>query len=93
MNARGGDISRFFAVLNTFLSDKDASLIAVGPSVSLTDNSCYQLFAYTGRYYIYNASFRCYPFMDISLPVAIEVNDVDGELGYCESPLNTGDSQ
>ena len=82
MNARGGDISRFFAVLNALISDKDTSLVPLGPSVRLVDNSYYQLFTYIGRYYIDNASFRHYPFMDISLPVAIEVNDVDGELGY-----------
>ena len=82
VDARGGDISRFFTVLNALLSDRDPSLIPAGPSVRLADNSYYQLFTYIGRYYIDNASFRYYPFMDISLPVVIEVNDVDGELGY-----------
>ena len=81
--SHGGDISRLFTVLNTLLSDRDATLNPVGNApVRLADGSYYQLFTYVGRYYIDQASFRHYPFMTISLPVAIEANDVDGELGY-----------
>ena len=79
----GGEISRLFTVLNTLLSDKDASLNPVGKApVRLADGSYYQLFTYVGRYYIDRASFRHYPFMTISLPLAVEANDVDGELAY-----------
>ncbi len=79
----GGDISRLFTVLNTLLSDKDATLNPVGKApVRLADGSYYQLFTYVGRYYIDRASFRHYPFMTISLPLAVEANDVDGELAY-----------
>lgn len=80
---RGGDISDFFIVLNTLLSDKDSTLRPVGADpIRLADGSYYQLFTYVGRYYVDWASFRHYPFMNISLPLVIEANDVDGELGY-----------
>ena len=83
VESHGGDISRLFIVLNTLLSDKDATLDPVGEApVRLADGSYYQLFTYVGRYYIDLASFRHYPFMTISLPLALEANDVDGELGY-----------
>jgi hypothetical protein len=79
----GGDISSLFIVLNTLLSDKDSSLTPVGQApVKLADGSYYQLFTYVGRYYVDRASFRHYPFMSISLPLVIEANDVDGQLGY-----------
>lgn len=79
----GGDISRLFIVLNTLLSDKGSALNPVGAApVRLADGSYYQLFDYVGRYYVDRASFRNYPFMTISLPLAIEANDIDGELGY-----------
>ena len=80
---RGGDISSLFIVLNTLLSDKDSSLAPVGKApIQLADGSYYQLFTYVGRYYVDRASFRHYPFMTISLPLVIEANDVDGQLGY-----------
>ena len=83
VETHGGDISSLFIVLNTLLSDKDSSLGPVGETpVRLADGSYYQLFTYIGRYYVDKASFRHYPFMNISLPVVIEPNDVDGELGY-----------
>lgn len=83
VEGHGGDISGLFIVLNTLLSDKDSGLAPVGKApVRLADGSYYQLFTYVGRYYIDQASFRHFPFMTISLPLAIEANDVDGELGY-----------
>ena len=83
VESRGGDISSFFIVLNTLLSDKGSSLVPVGQApIKLADSSYYQLFTYVGRYYVDRASFRHYPFMTISLPLVIEVNDVDGQLGY-----------
>lgn len=83
VESHGGDISSLFIVLNTLLSDKDSILNTVGTEpVKLADGGYYQLFTYMGRYYIDRASFRHYPFMSISLPLAIEANDVDGELGY-----------
>ncbi|MFO7628044.1 MAG: hypothetical protein R6W06_00715 [Prochlorococcaceae cyanobacterium] len=83
VEGRGGDISRLFIVLNTLLSDKDSALRPVGEvPVRLADGSYYQLFTYVGRYYVDKASFRNYPFMTISLPLVIEANDIDGELGY-----------
>jgi hypothetical protein len=83
VETHGGDISSLFIVLNTLLSDKDSSLGTVGETpVRLADGSYYQLFTYIGRYYVDKASFRHYPFMNISLPVVIEANDIDGELGY-----------
>ena len=48
----------------------------------LEDGSYYQLFTYIGRFYIDLASFRHYPFTTVSLPLALEVNDVDGLLDY-----------
>jgi len=83
VESHGGDISGLFIVLNTLLSDKGSVLDPVGKMpVRLADGSYYQLFTYVGRYYVDQASFRHYPFMTISLPLAIEANDVDGELGY-----------
>jgi hypothetical protein len=83
VETHGGDISSLFIVLNTLLSDKDSNLRPVGETpVRLADGSYYQLFTYIGRYYVDKASFRHYPFMNISLPVVIEANDIDGELGY-----------
>jgi hypothetical protein len=83
VESRGGDISSFFIVLNTLLSDKGSSLVPVGQApIKLADGSYYQLFTYVGRYYVDRASFRHYPFMTISLPLVIEANDVDGQLGY-----------
>jgi hypothetical protein len=83
VESRGGDISSLFIVLNTLLSDKDSSLNPVGEApIKLADGSYYQLFTYVGRYYVDRASFRHYPFMNISLPLVIEANDVDGQLGY-----------
>ena len=58
VEARGGDISSMFIVLNTLLSDKDSSLRPVGNvPARLSDGSYYQLFTYVGRYYVDKASF------------------------------------
>jgi len=81
--SHGGDISKLFIILNTLLSDMDAALKPVGDApVQLSDGSYYQLFTYVGRYYVDMASFQKYPFMTISLPLALEANDLDGGLSY-----------
>ena len=88
LDSHGGDISRLFIILNTLLSDKDSALRPVTPApVKLDDGSYYQLFTYVGRYYVDMASFRNYPFMTISLPLAIEANEVDGGLSYSDLRL------
>ena len=53
----------------------------------LEDGSYYQLFTFRGRYYVDKASFRHYPFMSVSLPLAIEIDDVDGGLSYSQLRL------
>jgi len=88
LDAKGAAIDQRFMLLNTLITDAPPQLQPVDPApVRLADGSYYQLFAYRGRYYLDQASFRHYPFMSVSLPLSLEFDDVDGELGYRELRL------
>ena len=83
LEASGATIDQRFGLLNTLITDAPPQLQPVGREPEkLADGSYYQLFTYRGRYYLDQASFRHYPFMSVSLPLAIEVDDVDGGLAY-----------
>lgn len=83
LESNDATIAQRFALLNTLITDAPPQLQQVGNEpVRLEDGSYYQLFTYRGRYYIDQASFRHYPFMSVSLPLAIEIDDVDGGLDY-----------
>lgn len=70
-------------LLNALLSDADPVLTPVQEEpVRLADGSYYQLYTYVGRFYIDRASFRHFPFLTISLPIAIEAGDVAGSFDY-----------
>ena len=70
-------------LINALLSDADPVLTPIREDpVRMEDGSFYQLYTYIGRFYIDRASFRHFPFLTISLPIAIEVDDVDGLFGY-----------
>ncbi|MFN5219873.1 MAG: hypothetical protein ACK5FE_03050 [Cyanobacteriota bacterium] len=88
LEANGATIDQRFGLLNTLITDAPPQLQPVAPEPErLADGSYYQLFTYRGRYYLDQASFRHYPFMSVSLPVSLEVDDVDGALGYRELRL------
>lgn len=76
-----------FSLLNGLLSDAEPVLTPVGEPQRQNDGSYYQLFTYLGRFYIDRASFRHYPFMSVSLPLVIEVDDGDGALDYSQLRL------
>jgi hypothetical protein len=81
--ASDATIDQRFRLLNTLITDAPPQLEPVGATPErLADGSYYQLFSYRGRYYLDHASFRHYPFMSVSLPLALEVDDVDGRLSY-----------
>jgi hypothetical protein len=83
LESKGATLDQRFALINTLITDAPAQLEPVGEKAERgEDGSYYQLFTYRGRYYLDQASFRHYPFMSVSLPLAIEANDVDGELSY-----------
>ncbi len=77
------DLQEHISLLNALLSDADPVLHPVQdkPAI-LSDGTYYQLYTYVGRFYIDRASFRHFPFLTISLPIAIEADDVAGGLGY-----------
>ena len=83
LEANEATIDERFTLLNTLITDAPPELEPVGQEPErLEDGSYYQLFTYRGRYYLDQASFRHYPFMNVSLPLVIEADDVDGSLGY-----------
>jgi hypothetical protein len=83
LEASGASIDERFGLVNTLITDAPPELQPVGKEPErLEDGSYYQLFKYRGRYYLDQASFRHYPFMSVSLPVALEADDVDGALTY-----------
>jgi len=83
LEEKGASIGERFSLINTLITDAPPQLQPVGKTAErLADGSYYQLFSYRGRYYLDKASFRHYPFMSISLPLALEVDDVDGGLTY-----------
>ena len=69
-------------VLNELISDTSPVLEPIGKPKREADGRFYELFSFRGRYYINNASFRHFPFMTVSLPIAIEPDDIDGQLDY-----------
>lgn len=88
LDSKGATIDQRFALINTLITDAPPQLEPVGAKAErLEDGSYYQLFMFRGRYYLDQASFRHYPFMSVSLPLAIEANDVDGGLNYGELRL------
>jgi hypothetical protein len=81
-------IGQRMVLLNRLISDADPALQAIGEKPEkMEDGSYYQLFTFKGRYYINKASFRHYPFMTVSLPLALEPDDVDGQLDYTQLRL------
>ena len=81
LEASNATIDQRFSLLNTLITDAPPQIQPVGDEPQrLDDGSYYQLFTYRGRYYLDRASFRHYPFMSVSLPLALEVDDVDGGL-------------
>jgi hypothetical protein len=83
LEANNTGLQEHILLLNALLSDADPVLKPVQdkPAI-LSDGTYYQLYTYVGRFYIDRASFKHFPFLTISLPIAIEADDVDGELGY-----------
>ena len=83
LDERGITMADRITLLNGLLSDAEPQLMPVrGTPERLDDGSYYQRFTYVGRFYIDRASYRQYPFMRVSLPLVIEADDVDGDLGY-----------
>ena len=81
-------IGQRMVLLNRLISDSDPSLRAISDQPQKNpDGSYYQLFSFKGRFYINKASFRHYPFMTVSLPLALEPDDVDGQLDYSQLRL------
>jgi hypothetical protein len=88
LQASGATIDQRFGLLNTLITDAPPQLepVAAQPE-RLADGSYYQLFTFRGRYYLDRASFRHFPFMSVSLPLALEADDVDGALSYSQLRL------
>jgi len=88
LEAKNATIAERFRLINTLITDAPPQLEPVSQEPErLEDGSYYQLFTFRGRYYVDKASFRHYPFMSVSLPLAIEINDVDGGLSYSQLRL------
>jgi hypothetical protein len=88
LEAKNATIAERFRLINTLITDAPPQLEPVGREPErLEDGSYYQLFTFRGRYYVDKASFRHYPFMSVSLPLAIEIDDVDGGLSYSQLRL------
>ena len=88
LEAKNATIAERFSLINTLITDAPPQLEPVGGEPErLEDGSYYQLFTFRGRYYVDKASFRHYPFMSVSLPLAIEIDDVDGGLSYSQLRL------
>ena len=69
--------------MNALLSDADPVLMPLAPKpVQQADGTYYQLFTYLGRFYIDKASFRHFPFVTVSLPLVLEMEDVEGGFDY-----------
>lgn len=77
------NIEQRIVLLNALLSDAEPVLHPVNARPrKMDDGTYYQLFSYIGRFYIDRASFRHFPFTTVSLPLAIEADDVDGVFDY-----------
>ena len=88
LEAKNATIAERFRLINTLITDAPPQLEPVSREPErIEDGSYYQLFTFRGRYYVDKASFRHYPFMSVSLPLAIEIDDVDGGLSYSQLRL------
>ena len=65
-----------------FKSSCGLPMKSISITAILSDGTYYQLYTYVGRFYIDRASFKHFPFLTISLPIAIEADDVARGLGY-----------
>ncbi len=83
LEARNRSTGNLFSLVNGLLSDADPVLTPVAENpVQQADGSYYQLFSFVARFYIDKVSFRHYPFINVSLPLVLEVDDEDGEFRY-----------
>ena len=83
LNERDQTIEQGITLVNGLLSDADPVLTPMSSApVHNDDGTYYQLFSYIGRFYIDKASFRHFPFVTVSLPLVLEMEDVNGALDY-----------
>ena len=83
LNEQDQTIEQVITLVNGLLSDADPVLMPLSSApVHNDDGSYYQLFHYIGRFYIDKASFRHFPFLTVSLPLILEMEDVNGSLDY-----------
>ena len=83
LNERNHTIEQGITLVNGLLADGDPALKPMSSApVHNDDGSYYQLFSYIGRFYIDKASFRHFPFVTVSLPLVLEMEDVNGALDY-----------
>ena len=76
-------IEQVITLVNGLLSDADPVLTPMSSApVHNDDGTFYQLFSYIGRFYIDKANFRHFPFVTVSLPLVLEMEDVNGSLDY-----------
>ena len=78
LSERDQTIEQGITLVNGLLSDADPVLTPLSSApVANEDGSYYQLFTYIGRFYIDKASFRHFPFVTVSLPLVLEMEDVE----------------
>ena len=83
LDERNQTIETGITLVNGLLSDADPVLTPMSSTpVHNDDGSYYQLFSYIGRFYIDKANFRHFPFVTVSLPLVLEMEDVNGALDY-----------
>ena len=83
LSERDQTIEQGITLVNGLLSDADPVLTPMSSApVHNDDGTYYQLFSYIGRFYIDKASFRHFPFVTVSLPLVLEMEDVNGSLDY-----------
>ena len=83
LDERNQTIETGITLVNGLLSDADPVLTPMSSTpVHNDDGSFYQLFSYIGRFYIDKANFRHFPFVTVSLPLVLEMEDVNGALDY-----------
>ena len=76
-------INRLVVPVNLLTGNATSALDPVADDpLELPDGRFYQLFTYQGSFYIDRVDFRRFPFLQFSLPLALEVNDPDGVLDY-----------
>ena len=83
LDERNQTIETGITLVNGLLSDADPVLTPMSSApVHNDDGTFYQLFSYIGRFYIDKANFRHFPFVTVSLPLVLEMEDVNGSLDY-----------